>query len=93
MYSLKCQLRIRFCRSLVWERRRPIRPLFQSLIRCIRVAPIDFFVDSNAFKIKLYPCDRLGAKILIYVPATAFLLSIFNWCDANWKNVLLSSMQ
>ena len=37
----------------------PIGPFSQLLIRCTIVARIDFFVDSNEFKIKLYSCDRV----------------------------------
>ena len=58
---LKCQL-LEF-RSLVRlehaEQRSPNGPFLQLLIRCTIVAQIDFFVDSNAFKIKLYTCDRV----------------------------------
>ena len=42
------------------EQRSPIGPFSLLLIRCTIVARIDFFVDSNEFKIKLYSCDRVA---------------------------------
>ena len=44
---------------MAWHWKPAIGPFLQLLIRCTIVAQIDFFVDSNAFKIKLYTCDRV----------------------------------